>query len=185
MCWWTPTWRCIRHATPSHAHASVGPPARWRNPGMSSDHPVVRREVPRLPLSGCLPQGGARAPPRALEALSANRTSALQMDLLEHAAVTDVIVPSVVLEEVKARNASVYQRLRQLAAAGAKRFFVFANEHHRQAARPAQALPATLWRGRAAAPTPPGRLAACTRASRHGLLPWQGGRVSWLHRRLW
>ncbi len=58
----------------------------------------------------------------------------LQMDLLEHAAVTDVIVPSVVLEEVKARNASAYQRLRQLAAADAKRFFVFANEHHRQAA---------------------------------------------------
>ncbi|KAL4428262.1 hypothetical protein ABPG75_002351 [Micractinium tetrahymenae] len=55
-----------------------------------------------------------------------------QMDLLEHAAVSDVIVPSVVLEEVKARNASVYQRLRQLAAADAKRFFVFANEHHRE-----------------------------------------------------
>ncbi|KAL4433106.1 hypothetical protein ABPG77_006533 [Micractinium sp. CCAP 211/92] len=55
-----------------------------------------------------------------------------QMDLLEHAAVTDVIVPSVVLEEVKARNASAYQRLRQLAAADAKRFFVFANEHHRE-----------------------------------------------------
>lgn len=55
-----------------------------------------------------------------------------QMDLLEHAAVADVIVPSVVLEEVKARNASAYQRLRQLVAADAKRFFVFANEHHRE-----------------------------------------------------
>lgn len=59
-----------------------------------------------------------------------------QMDLLEHAAVADVIVPSVVLEEVKARNASAYQRLRQLVAADAKRFFVFANEHHRQAPQP-------------------------------------------------
>lgn len=53
------------------------------------------------------------------------------MDLLEHAAVTDVIVTSVVLEEVRARNASAYQRLRQLIAAEPKRFFVFANEHHR------------------------------------------------------
>lgn len=53
------------------------------------------------------------------------------MDLLEHSAVSDVIVASVVLEEVKARNSSVYQRLRQLIATDAKRFFVFANEHHR------------------------------------------------------
>ena len=54
-----------------------------------------------------------------------------QMDFLEHAAVTDVIVTSVVLEEVKARNAAAYQRLRQLIAAEPKRFYVFANEHHR------------------------------------------------------
>jgi exosome complex exonuclease DIS3/RRP44 len=53
------------------------------------------------------------------------------MDLLEHAAVTDVVIPSVVLEEVKKRNSSVYQRLRGLCASDAKRFFVFANEHHR------------------------------------------------------
>ncbi|EFN55177.1 hypothetical protein CHLNCDRAFT_35599 [Chlorella variabilis] len=55
-----------------------------------------------------------------------------QMDLLEHPAVSDVVVSSVVLEEVKARNAAVYQRLRQLIAAPDKRFFVFANEHHRE-----------------------------------------------------
>eukprot|EP00887_Chlorella_sp_A99_P004969 scaffold4.g4969.t1 len=55
-----------------------------------------------------------------------------QMDLLEHANLTDVVVPSVVLEEVKARNSSAYQRLRQLVAAAPKRFFVFANEHHRE-----------------------------------------------------
>lgn len=54
-----------------------------------------------------------------------------QMDLLEHPAVRDVVVPSVVLEEVKARNAAAYQRLRQLCAAPDKRFYVFANEHHR------------------------------------------------------
>ncbi len=59
------------------------------------------------------------------------RLGCAQMDFLEHAAVTDVIVTSVVLEEVKARNAAAYQRLRQLIAAEPKRFYVFANEHHR------------------------------------------------------
>lgn len=54
------------------------------------------------------------------------------MDLLEHAAITDAIITSVVLEEVKARNSSVYQRLRGLIASPTKRFFVFANEHHRE-----------------------------------------------------
>jgi exosome complex exonuclease DIS3/RRP44 len=54
------------------------------------------------------------------------------MDLLEHPAVTDVVVPSVVLEEVRRRNQSAYARLRALAAPdGPKRFFVFANENHR------------------------------------------------------
>ncbi|KAG2491107.1 hypothetical protein HYH03_010551 [Edaphochlamys debaryana] len=54
-----------------------------------------------------------------------------QLDFLEHAAVTDVIVCSTVLDEVKHKNASAYQRLRAACAAPAKRFFVFANEHHR------------------------------------------------------
>ena len=54
-----------------------------------------------------------------------------QMDLLENPALEDVIVLSVVLEEVKHRNASVYQRLRKLCADPARRFFVFANENHR------------------------------------------------------
>ncbi len=40
---------------------------------------------------------------------------------------------SVVLEEVKHRNASVYQRLRKLCANATRRFFVFANENHRRA----------------------------------------------------
>lgn len=53
-----------------------------------------------------------------------------QMDFLEHAAVSDAVVTSVVLEEVRARNTSVYQRLRALVASDAKRFYVFANEHH-------------------------------------------------------
>ena len=53
------------------------------------------------------------------------------MDLLEHQALDDVIVLSVVLDEVKHRNTSVYQRLRKLCADPARRFFVFANENHR------------------------------------------------------
>lgn len=56
------------------------------------------------------------------------------MDFLEHQAITDVIIMSVVLDEVKHRNQSIYQRLRTLCASETKRFFVFANEHHRSAA---------------------------------------------------
>lgn len=57
--------------------------------------------------------------------------ASLQMDLLENPALEDVIILSVVLEEVKHRNASAYQRLRKLCADPARRFFVFANENHR------------------------------------------------------
>ena len=57
--------------------------------------------------------------------------SALQMDFLEHGAVNDVIIMGVVLEEVRHRNSSIYQRLRALTASPTKRFFVFGNEHHR------------------------------------------------------
>jgi exosome complex exonuclease DIS3/RRP44 len=55
----------------------------------------------------------------------------LQLDFLEHPAITDVVVCSVVLEEVRHKNSAAYQRLRALCASDAKRFFVFANEHHR------------------------------------------------------
>ena len=58
----------------------------------------------------------------------------MQIDFLEHPAVDDVIVMSVVLEEVRHRNASVHQRLRALVDSPTKRFFVFVNEHHRCAA---------------------------------------------------
>ena len=57
------------------------------------------------------------------------------MDFLEHKAVDDVIILSVVLEEVKHKNQSVYQRLRALCASASRRFYVFANEHHRLVAR--------------------------------------------------
>ena len=54
-----------------------------------------------------------------------------QIDLLAHSSVTDVIVTSVVLEECKARSRPSYERLRQMCQDPLKRFFVFANEHHR------------------------------------------------------
>lgn len=55
----------------------------------------------------------------------------LQLDFLEHPAIEDVIIMSVVLEEVRHQNQSAYQRLRTLTAASDRRFFVFSNEHHR------------------------------------------------------
>ncbi|KAK9797008.1 hypothetical protein WJX73_004308 [Symbiochloris irregularis] len=54
-----------------------------------------------------------------------------QLDFLEHSAIEDVIITSVVLEEVRHQNQSAYQRLRTLTAASDRRFFVFSNEHHR------------------------------------------------------
>eukprot|EP00873_Tetraselmis_striata_P021093 jgi/Tetstr1/441357/TSEL_029608.t1 len=55
-----------------------------------------------------------------------------QIDLLEHPAVEDVIVTSVVLQEVRHRALAVYQRLRALCADNTRRFHVFCNEHHRE-----------------------------------------------------
>ena len=77
------------------------------------------------------------------------------MDLLEHAAIEDVIVLSVVLQEVKARNLAAYSRLRKLCALPDRRFFVFANEHHRSATPPCAPSrpPCPLRRDMAAAST--------------------------------
>lgn len=52
------------------------------------------------------------------------------MDFLEHTAIDNVIVMSVVLEEVRSNNSSIHQRLRALTQNAERRFFVFANEHH-------------------------------------------------------
>jgi exosome complex exonuclease DIS3/RRP44 len=57
----------------------------------------------------------------------------LQIDLLENPAIEDVVVLSVVLDEVKNKNLSVYNRLKTLCTNTARRFFVFTNEHHRYA----------------------------------------------------
>ena len=53
------------------------------------------------------------------------------MDFLEHAAIDNVIVMGVVLEEARHKNSSVYQRLRSLTDAPHRHFYVFANEHHK------------------------------------------------------
>ena len=58
-----------------------------------------------------------------------------QMDFLEHPSVTDVVVPAIVLEEVRARNQAAFQRLKALTTSETKRFYVFANENHKYACR--------------------------------------------------
>lgn len=53
-----------------------------------------------------------------------------QMDVMEHAAITDVVVLETVLEEVKHLSMAAYTRLRALINNPARRFFVLLNEHH-------------------------------------------------------
>lgn len=53
------------------------------------------------------------------------------IDLLEHIdCFYDVIIPQIVLEEVKNRSFPIYQRVRSLVKAADKRFIVFHNEFH-------------------------------------------------------
>ncbi|CAA3018426.1 exosome complex exonuclease RRP44 homolog A, partial [Olea europaea subsp. europaea] len=54
-----------------------------------------------------------------------------QIDLLENLAIEDVVVLSIVLEEVKNKNLAVYNRLRALCSNPLRRFFVFSNEYHK------------------------------------------------------
>nr|ATB19629.1 putative ATRRP44A [Callitropsis funebris] len=54
-----------------------------------------------------------------------------QIDLLENTAISDVVVLSVVLDEVKNKNMSVYNRVRTLCGNPLRHFFVFSNEHHK------------------------------------------------------
>ncbi|KAL3845034.1 hypothetical protein ACJIZ3_002437 [Penstemon smallii] len=54
-----------------------------------------------------------------------------QIDLLENPAIDDVVVLSIVLEEVKNKNLAVYNRLRALCSNSNRRFFVFSNEYHK------------------------------------------------------
>lgn len=54
-----------------------------------------------------------------------------QIDLLENPAIDDVVVLSVVLEEVKNKNIGIYNRLRALCSSSSRKFYVFSNQHHR------------------------------------------------------
>ncbi|KAG4389717.1 hypothetical protein GLYMA_06G143500v4 [Glycine max] len=54
-----------------------------------------------------------------------------QIDLLENPAIDDVVVLSIVLEEVKNKNMSVYNRIRAICSNSMRKFFVFSNEYHR------------------------------------------------------
>ncbi|KAJ0098239.1 hypothetical protein Patl1_29293 [Pistacia atlantica] len=54
-----------------------------------------------------------------------------QIDLLENAAIDDVVVLSVVLDEVKNKNVSVYNRIRALCSNSLRRFYVFSNKFHK------------------------------------------------------
>ncbi|XP_010548201.1 PREDICTED: exosome complex exonuclease RRP44 homolog A [Tarenaya hassleriana] len=54
-----------------------------------------------------------------------------QIDLLENPAIDDVVVLSVVLDEVKNKNTSVYNRIRALCSNPARRFYVFSNHVHK------------------------------------------------------
>ncbi|PKA52121.1 Ribonuclease II, chloroplastic/mitochondrial [Apostasia shenzhenica] len=55
----------------------------------------------------------------------------VKIDLLENPAINDVVVLSVVLEEVRNKNLAVYNRVKALCTNAARKFFVFSNEHHR------------------------------------------------------
>ena len=55
-----------------------------------------------------------------------------QIDFLEDPAITNVILLQIVLQEVKHQNIGVYKRIRDVASNPEKRFYVFANEHHRE-----------------------------------------------------
>ncbi|OEL23703.1 Exosome complex exonuclease RRP44-like protein A [Dichanthelium oligosanthes] len=54
-----------------------------------------------------------------------------QIDLLENPTIEDVVLLSVVLDEVKNKNLAVFNRIKALCTNKARRFYVFANEQHR------------------------------------------------------
>jgi exosome complex exonuclease DIS3/RRP44 len=55
-----------------------------------------------------------------------------QLDVIAHKAITNLVVCSTVLEEVRNRSRNAYERLRELIKQKEKRFFVFSNEFHRE-----------------------------------------------------
>ncbi|WVZ10377.1 hypothetical protein V8G54_014907 [Vigna mungo] len=53
-----------------------------------------------------------------------------QIDLLENQAFDNIVVLSIVLEEVKNKNMAVYNRIRALCSNATKKLYVFSNEYH-------------------------------------------------------
>ncbi|KAK4782897.1 hypothetical protein SAY86_007271 [Trapa natans] len=54
-----------------------------------------------------------------------------QIDLIENPAIDDVVVLSIVLQEVRNKNFAVYNRVRALCNSSVRKFYVFSNEHHK------------------------------------------------------
>ncbi|GAB0096732.1 RRP44 [Sergentomyia squamirostris] len=54
-----------------------------------------------------------------------------QIDVLEENVLCDLIVPVIVLEEVKNKSSSVYKRFRELLSNPSRRIYTFVNEHHK------------------------------------------------------
>lgn len=50
-------------------------------------------------------------------------------DLIEHASVTNVIVPGLVFHAVRSGNTSVFLRLKEMLRSSTKHFYFFSNEH--------------------------------------------------------
>ncbi|GAA0143470.1 exoribonuclease [Lithospermum erythrorhizon] len=75
---------------------------------------------------------GARLTPDASNIIVVDTNVVLhQIDLLENPAIDYVVVLSVVLDEVKNKNISVYNRLRAICSNSLRKFFVFSNEYHK------------------------------------------------------
>ncbi|CAL4156656.1 unnamed protein product, partial [Meganyctiphanes norvegica] len=53
-----------------------------------------------------------------------------QIDVLSDDAVTNIIVPQTVIQEIKHRSLPIYKRMRDIIETSSKRFYVFTNEHH-------------------------------------------------------
>ncbi|CAI5992075.1 unnamed protein product, partial [Closterium sp. NIES-64] len=98
---------------------------------LRDDIPCGALPCAKAPATAC-DKESARLSPNNETILVIDTNVALhQIDLLENAAISNVVVLSVVLEEVKSRNVAVYGRLRALVAEESRRFFVFSNEHHK------------------------------------------------------
>lgn len=54
-----------------------------------------------------------------------------KLDIMEHPSIKDVIVLQTVREELRHLSLAVYNRLNAILADKNRRFYLFANEHHR------------------------------------------------------